>query len=116
MILGTMAINNAHILPELVPKTGIAGEKAKDNNVGAIVLEAILVSPNVRPKKAPILGPKIIEAIMIGICIKVAFTIPKCINPSGVRANNKIIDKKMAVNVKSFVFNLNTFNHMIFFN
>lgn len=65
--LGTMAINKAHKLPWLVPKTGMAGENANDNNVGAIVFVTILVIPNTNPKKAPILGPRRMEAIMIGI-------------------------------------------------
>lgn len=91
-----------------MPKTGIAGEKAKDNNVGLIVLMAILVNPNTSPKKAPILGPKIIEAIIIGICIKVALITPKCIKPNGVKAQNKMIDKKIAVKVNFFVFNFLT--------
>lgn len=67
MTLGTIAINNAQKLPWLVPKTGIAGEKANDSNVGATVFVIMLVIPNTNPRKAPIFGPKIIEAIMIGI-------------------------------------------------
>lgn len=65
--LGTIAINNAQKLPSLVPKTGMTGEKANDNNVGDIVFVAILLIPNTNPRNAPILGPKIIEAIMIGM-------------------------------------------------
>lgn len=65
--LGTIAITNAQKLPWFVPKTGIAGEKANDSNVGAIVFVIILVIPNTKPRAAPIFGPKIIDAMMIGI-------------------------------------------------
>ena len=101
---GTIATNIAHMLPLLVPKTGIAGEKANDNKVGEIVLITILVSPNMSPRKDPIFGPKIIAATMTGIWMIVALITPKWIKPNGVNAANKIIETKIAVKVKFFIF------------
>lgn len=102
--LGTIDTNNAHKLPLLVPKTGIAGEKAKDNKVGANVFVIILVTPNTNPRNAPILGPNTIDAMITGIWIIVALITPKWINPNGVKASNKIIDKNIAVIVKFLTF------------
>lgn len=102
--LGTIATNNAHRLPWLVPNTGIAGEKANDNNVGANVFVITLVTPNINPRNAPIFGPNTIEAMITGIWIIVALMTPKWIKPSGVKANNKIIDKNIAVMVKCLTF------------
>ena len=51
------------------------GEKAKDNNVGAIVLLIKEHTPKVAPKIPPANGPNTILPIITGICTVVAFTI-----------------------------------------
>ena len=68
------------------------------------VERTILMMPKAPPRKPPIRGPKMMEAMITGMCIVVALIGPKGMNPrKGTDAKRIKIPRKNAVKTKSKV-------------
>lgn len=88
---------------------GINGEKINDKGVGVVVFLIKLMILNVLFNILLIFGFKIMELIIIGICIVVEFKGFNVINFSGVKVSKSKIVKNIVVNVNFFVLFINYF-------
>ena len=81
------------------------GENTKALTVAGVTVFLIkLVSPKIKPKNAPLFGPRKIAPRITGMWIIVALITPSGMYPSGVKAMIIMIAVKSAVSTKSSVF------------
>ena len=83
----------------------INGEKTKEVTVGEIVLISKLDKPNTSPIPAPFSFPRVIAAMITGMCSVVARKGPIGMNPKkGTMTINSSIAIKSDMNARFFVF------------